>query len=604
MTTMPEHVIEKRLQLAVKDGFKRNRRHVRAAARGIKQYVGHYYRDEYGTEGEEPLNMIYHVIRSLVPNLVMKNPINKVTTQFGKDYKDYAYMLGLTLDQVCERINLKGVIRRAIVDALFCMGIVRVGLNASDSLMDFGDMRTDPGQVYADNVDFEDFVYDPACRRLEEAAFVGYRSRIPRQILLDDSNCDHDIVAKLPRSMVTDMKRPSRISGNKDLGNMMIELQDYVDIVEVYVPDAQAMLMIPDPDQFMSERYIKVTDYYGPSEGPFRYLTLSQPVPGNPVPPPPVNIWYDLHIMANRLMKKQMDRAERQKSLIVADPSANDMVQDMIEGEDGEVIWGHPKDVSHLSTSGAEEGTDATISRVHMWFNYLSGNPDQLAGVAGDAETATQASILAGNASVGIEDTRGMVYEFAANTVSGMAWFIHYDPFLKHNLTATRRPWVSESQYDWGSTITLTREQRRGEHFDFVFTVKPKSMGSIDPAVLSKRILEFATKVVPAIITAMQVAMSMGVQFNAQKAITDLGDQLDLTEHIQEWFDDPEFMQRIQLMMMMGPQAEGQAVANMGGVIQQNGAIFGGASPNKSAFNQQAQELAGYMQSSIQHTRA
>jgi hypothetical protein len=600
---MPEHVIEKRVQLAVKEGFKRNRRHVRAATRGIKQYVGHYYREEHGVEGEEPLNMIYHVIRSLVPNLVMRNPINKVTTQLGGDYKNYAYMLGLTLDQVNERINMKNIIRRAIVDALFCMGVVRVGLNASDSLVDFGDMRIDPGQVYADNVDFEDFVYDPSCRRLEEAAFVGYRSRLPRQILLDDGNCDHDVVARLPQSMITDTKRPSHISGNKDLGSTMIELQDYVDVVEVYVPDANVMLMIPDPDQFMSKKYIKVTEYYGPKEGPFRYLTLSQPVPGNPIPPPPVNIWYDLHVMANRLMKKQMERAERQKSMIVADPSANDMVQDMLDCEDGEIIWGNPKDIAPISTTGAEEGTDATISRVHMWFNYLSGNPDQMAGVAGDAETATQASILAGNASVGIEDTRGMVYEFSANINSGMAWFIHYDPFLKKNLTATRRPWIGENQYDWGATMTLTREQRRGEHLDFAFTIKPKSMGSIDPAVLSKRIIEFATKVVPAIITSMQVAISMGMPFNAQKAITDLGDQLDLTEYVQEWFNDPEFMQRIQLMIAMGPQPEGQAVANMGGVIQQGGAIFGGPSRDKAAFNQQSQELAGFMQGSLQGTR-
>jgi hypothetical protein len=81
-----------------------------------------------------------------------------------------------------------------------------------------------------------------------------------------------------------------------------------------------------------------------------------------------------------------------------------------------------------------------------------------------------------------------------------------------------------------------------------------------------------------------------------------LADQLDLTDYVDEWFEDPEFMQRIAMMTQMGPQAEGKAVPSMGGVIQQGGAIFGGPN-NKEPANQQAQELAGFMQSAIQGAR-
>lgn len=600
---MPERITEKRVQLAVREGFKKNRRHVRAAAMYIRQYVGHYYREEFGTEGDEPLNMIFHVVRSLVPNLVMRNPVNKVTTTMGGQYEDYAYLLGLTLDQVGQRIKLKRIIRRAIVDALFCMGIVKVGLCATDSLIDWGDMRTDPGQVYADNVDFEDFVYDPSCRCLEEAAFVGHRSRIPRQILLDDDSIDSDVAMKLPQSSINGTtKKPSKISNVSTAENIMIEMQDYVDVVDLYIPEANARIMIPDPDQFISDKYLKIEDYYGPDEGPYRYLMLSQPVPGNPITPPPVGIWYDLHVMANKLMRKQMLRADNQKSVIVADPSAADMVNDLKESEDSEIIYGDPNSVTTVTTNGAEEGTDVTLNRLQVWFNYMSGNPDQLAGAASEAETATQATILAGNATVGIEDSRDMVYDFTADICGGMAWFIHYDPFLEQSLIATRRPWISQNKYDWGAQIQLTPSQRRGDHFDFAFSIKPKSMGSMDPAILAKRILEFATKVVPALMQTMMIAMQMGQKFNAQKAIASLADQLDLTEYVDEWFDDPEFMQRIQMMTQLGPQPEGKAQASLGGVIQQEGAIFGGPD-NKSQFNQQAQELAGYMQSSIQGAR-
>jgi hypothetical protein len=509
--TMPEYVTERRVQLAVKEGFKKNRRHVRAAAMYIKQYVGHYYRDEHGLEGDEPINMIFHVIRSLVPNLVMRNPVNKVMTTMGKQYEDYAYLLGLTLDQVGDRIKLKNIIRRAIVDALFCVGVVKVGLNATDSLIDWGDMRTDPGQAYADNVDFEDFVYDPSCRRLEESAFLGHRARLPRQVLLDDDDIDSDLVMELPQSSIVDSSRkPSKIGNVKTAENIMIEMQDFVDVVDLYIPEANARVIIPDPDQHMSDGYLKIEDYYGPKEGPYRWLMLSQPVPGNPIAPPPCGIWYDLHVMSNRLMRKQMLRADNQKTMIVADPSAGDMVNDFREGDDQEIIYGDPKSIDTISTTGAEEGTDVTLNRLQVWFNYMSGNPDQMAGLASDAETATQATILAGNANVGIEDSRDMVYDFTAGISSGLAWFIHYDPFLDQSLTATRRPWISQNKYEWGAQMQLTPEQRRGDHLDFAFKIKPKSMGAIDPALMSKRLLEFATKVVPAIMQTMQIATSMG----------------------------------------------------------------------------------------------
>lgn len=599
---MPEHVTERRIQLAVKEGFRKNRRHVRAAALYVNQYVGHYYREEFGTEGDEPINMIFHVIRSLVPNLVMRNPINKVTTSMGDDHEAYADLLGWALDQICERIKLKRILRRSVVDALFCMGIVKVGLSATDSLIDWGDMRTDPGQVYADCVDFEDFTFDPRCRDLAEAAFVGHRCSVPRQLLLDDDDVDHDLVMRLPKSPVLgDKKRPSKIN-TRASEDIMSELQDFVDIVDVYVPEANAHLVIPDPEQHISEGYLKVGDYYGPKEGPYRYLMLSQPVPGNPLCPPPVGIWYDLHIMANKLMRKQLERADHQKTNIIADPSAGDMTNDLREADDAEIIYGDPTSVKTISTGGAEEGTDATLNKLHVWFNYMSGNPDHLAGLTSNAETATEATILAGNANVGIEDGRDMTYDFTAEICSGLAWFVHYDPFIDENVTARRRPWIGQSKYDWGVSLKLTPEQRRGEHLDFAFKIKPKSMGSLDPALLSKRIIEFATKVVPAIMSTMMIAVQMGQPFNAQKALSSLADQLDLTEYVDEWFDDPEFMQRVALMMKIGPRPEGKATLGMGSVIQQGGAVFG-KPDDHNQLNVQAQELAGIMQSAVQGAR-
>jgi hypothetical protein len=602
---MTESVNEKKVQLAVQSGFRRMKRFQRARAMFLKQYVGHYYREQFGMEGDEPINMIFHVIRSLVPNLVMRSPVNLVTTEIA-EYKTYAWMLGLALDNLGKQLRLKDTVRRAIVDSFFAMGIVKTGLSATDQLIDFGDIRVDPGQVYADTVDFDDFVFDPSCRMLEEAAFTGHRERIPRQLLLDDDQCDHDLVMRLPRSGHPDAKkRASALSQGGMSDQEMIELQDFVDIVSLYVPGANSSILVPDPDQLISDGYIKLQDFYGPKTGPYHFLSLTQPVPGNPFPIAPVGIWYDLHIMCNKLMRKQMIRAENQKTVYVVDPSSVDQAEDMREAEDSEVILGHPDTVGVFSSNGAEKGTEATLSNLQVWFNYMSGNPDQMAGLASNADTATQATILEGNANVTVEDSRGIIYDFVAGIGADLAWYLHYDPLIDVPMTVRKKEvaevtgaWVSPEEYQFPVQIRLTPEQRRGEHFQFTFKIKSRSMSALDPVVTSKRLVEFATNVVPAVIAAASTAMQMGVPFNVQRAITTLAEQLELSDQVQDWFNDPEFMNRLQLRISMGPQPEGKGGLNIQGV-RQNGGFPGQTSFGANPMNQNAQDIAGMAQAAM-----
>ena len=602
---MGKSSIERQVMLSVKQGFERMSKFKRGRAMYLRQYVGHYYRGGKCVEGEEPINMIYHVIRSLVPNLVMRNPINKVTTEFP-DYKAYAYMMGLALDNLDKTLDLKTIIRRAIVDALFAMGIVKVGINDSDSLIDFGDTRVDPGQVYCDNVDFDDFVIDTHCKRLEEAAFMGHRMNIPRSVLLEDDRFDEELVMKLPKSRDSDESSSDKVANLTRLSMVhddeLASMNDYVDIVELYLPSENTVITIPDPFQHMCDKYLSIQDYYGPKHGPYRFLSLSQPVPNNPFPIAPVGIWYDLHMQANELMVKQMERAKNQKTLFVVDPGNADQAEDMRDASDGEIIMGDPNSVETVSTTGAEVETDRALGNLQTWFNYMAGNPDQMAGVASGARTATQATILEGNANIVSEDRRGMIYDFTAGINGDMAWFLHYDPLIKIPLVARSHSGES-TPFKPGEGIVLTPEQRRGDHFDYAFSIRPRSMRAIDPNILNKTILEFATNVVPALCMSAQQCMMLGVPFNLQRSITQMADQFDLADFVQDWFDDPEFLARIQYMQALGPAPEGKAMG-MGmsprGMMQNNGPPM--ANPNVGDggnMNVQAQQIAGVMQSAM-----
>ncbi|HDY88256.1 MAG TPA: hypothetical protein ENH82_09110 [bacterium] len=274
----------RKIALAVKEGFDRLKRYRKARAMFIRAYVGEYYASTKGMTGNIPINLIFHTIRTMVPNLVMKNPVSRVTTQVV-DQMDYAWLLGLGLDDIHERTNFKNILRGGVVSAIFAFATFKTGIADSGQILTYGDIFVDPGQIYTDLVDLDDLSIDPSCRVLRKSAFIADRNRVPRQILLDDDDYDSDLIMQLPKSFHPDAKNKIEKLTQSNLSQMEIsELEDYVDVVEVYVPKADALLTIPDPDIKIFDNYLKGASYYGPKRGPYTFLSFTPPVPNNPYP--------------------------------------------------------------------------------------------------------------------------------------------------------------------------------------------------------------------------------------------------------------------------------------------------------------------------------
>ncbi len=550
---MPERVSKAALQ-----GMQRMKHHQKNRAMFIKAYVGQYFYKAHGVTGKMPINLVYNAIRSIVPQYIMRNPVTAISSDIT-DYDDYAFLLGKALDQNNRRTKKKDTLRYGLVDSFFSMAIFKTAIADSGFIHSYGDKRLDNGVVFTDNVSLDDLVPDPDCKSFNQAAFIGDRVRVPRQVLLDDADFDHDLVMKIPRSSHPDaMDKVANLTKRGLTDNEIKQLEDHVDIIYLYVPDADAVLVIPDPNLAVFPDYLSVQDYYGPKDGPYTFLSLSQPVPDNPFSVAPVGIWYDLNEMANVMMVKTMQQAERQKDVLLYDAGSSDEIEDLRESEDGDAIAGDPSTAKVMSYGGQNNKSDEFVGTLRTWFNYMSGNPDQMAGLSQNAKTATQSQILASNASVNLEDGQGMVYDAASMISEKEAWFMHRDPFIQipipHRVAGGDKV-----------QLILTPEQRRGEPEDFIFKVKAKSMQVKNPELLAKQILEFATTVVPGIMQAAAVALQMGQQFNPKKAIEDVAEQMGIFEEIQDWFDDPEFQAKMQLQQAMGPQGQMKAGVQQGG---------------------------------------
>ena len=584
---MAEIIGPQKLAEATRQGFNRIKSFRKARAMFIRGYVGQYYNNSnkynrVNLTGDMPLALIFNAIRATVPHLVMQNPKHGVYTEYPQ-LKDSADIIAHKLDSVAKQIKLYNILRAWIVDAFFGFGIVKTGIKESGKFISIDNINIDPGQVFVETVDLDDFVFDPMAveNLFTDASFTGNRVRVPRQTLLDTKGYDHDLVKKLPKSPeVVDSEKTRNISGADTFGGKYALFRDFVDVIELWIPAAEALVTIPDPTQGSVAGYLREVEFHGPEDGPFTYLSFSQPVPGNPLPVAPVSLWYDLQSAANSVFKKSIDQALRQKDIILYNPANADTAKDIVDAYDGEAIASEdPAAVNTISLGGSNNKNDNTVGTLQTWFNYMAGNPDQMAGLQSDAGTATQAQIMQGNASITIEDARNVLYNQTGEVSSKIAWYIADDPL---DNTMEKEDWL-----------------------EFAFSIIPKSMGKISPQVRMQRMMQLATSVIPAAAQTAQVCLQMGVQFNLPKFVIAVAKELDLEDTLGDIFQDPDHLQKLATMMTLGAASPakkgGDDNLSMNGIMQNGGVPTAQTNiPTETQqFNQEAQRTAGEAQSQM-----
>ncbi|MCK5641551.1 MAG: hypothetical protein KAJ19_12180 [Gammaproteobacteria bacterium] len=534
--------------IAIQDAMNQSRNRLRAfrlaRALFIKEYVGQYYMDIPEYTGRRPLNLIHSALRAIIPNIVMKNPQFYVSSD-NNELWGRADSLTSDINSAIDQMNFSDTLRAVMVDAFFGFGVFHTGLHSTGTFLTVDDMRIDPGRLMAERIDLDDLIFDPTCTRylFTDGAFIGHYTRIPRQRLLDKDGYDHDILKKIPNALEQHAKQNvvSDISKIRQYGWEFSELRDLIDVACLYFPKQQAIMLLPDPKSVRSDKPIFMTDYHGPDNGPYDFLTFSQPVPNNPFPVAPVSLWYDMHICANDIFRKAMDQALRQKDGIIYNPLNADTAQDVVDARDGFTIAGDPQSVKEVSTGGQNPKNMEFTGACQTWFNYLAGNPEMLAGLQSQQETATAAQIQSGQANISIQDSTFMTEQCVERIGYKIAWHLIDDPLN-----------IDYSKSDW---------------LEFMFELVARSMIKLDPQVRARRIQEFFTNVVPQLANATMLMTNMGVGFNIQEAMISVAESLGIESEIARILNDPYILQKMQNAMIMGPAkaSKTQGTTNMPG---------------------------------------
>jgi hypothetical protein len=597
---------EQKMCRAVELGFQKLDNARKARYRFLAQYVGPFYaKNKMGGEAEDkkaaPLNLMFNGVTTLVPNLVSNDPQVQVTTDM-LPYRAYGSTFEKAVNHLVQKkIKLRRALRKVIIDSLFCAGIMKVGIGSSDQTLNLDGKTWDIGQIYADRVDLDDFVYDPMARDRDEWSFVGNRFRVPKEDLLESGQFDNAQIEKLcSRYKEGDFKNEvSNLSGDgRVMNEYNSDVREYVDLVEIFVPKEQAIITLPYGNYGGPQKILRAVEYDGPESGPFHMLGYAW-VPDNVLPVPPASIWYWLHVLGNRIARKLVKQAERAKRVLAYTPAAMEDARQILDADDGDSIEVEDvNQVKEVNYGGMTEETKEFMGWVETEFSKQAGNIDLLSGTNADAPTATQSEMLASNTNVRINDMQNIVYDFTADVCRDIGFLVHTDPLM--DLTLCKRLGTGVEMQ-----VRYTPEMREGDFFDYTFKIKPYSMARQDPNVQLKRLMEFLSQGIPAL---TQAALQLGPAFKLENAIALVGRRMGIDE-LDELIDSQLLMQQLVAQMQTQPQPDGKAPgakpqgdggAPMGGVRPQqpnpNGyGPVGGVMPDTERKMAQ-QETAGELQ--------
>lgn len=559
---MPAIIDPSSLHRSVMQGFDRVENFRRARFRFMEQYVGPYYDKSDGIgEDAQPINLIFKAISILVPHLVAKNPEHDVEASYAM-YGDTAELLKLYLDDLVKKIGYKHEIRMTIIDALMSVGIIKDGLGVAGQSLDGPDGLLDLAMPYAARVDLDDFTIDPLCRNIREALFIGSRVRVPRA-MVEESGL-YDLGGKRLPS-IQDQDRKGRESEELSRNTSRIgrgeenSLVDFMDLVEVYLPDARKIVTLPFGSHMGVENFLRVVNYDGPEPagdspvlGPYHMLGFHW-VPNNPFPVAPCGLWMDLHEMANEHAAKATSQASRQKEVMVYGRAAADDAEQIANASDGESIAvDHPDLVKTISYGGTNDAIYQHLQWIKQEFGESGpGDFQQLGGESSGAETATQANLLASAANIRVGDMKDLIYDFTASISRSLAWYGFTDPLLEMPLKK-RIPGGEDI------TVMMTPEALHGDFLDYHFDISLESMDKENPLQRSQKLIQFVQTVIPtAVQTFMQFfQIGMPQMFNPVKFIN-INAKLQGIDHFEAVWGDPEFQMQVMEMLAKAPIMQG-----------------------------------------------
>ena len=441
----------------------------------IRQFVGGNWSDG-GAADRVPVNFIEMAISIYRRQVAARAPRVMVRAK-SDQHRSFADDIEIAMNLLIEDMDFDDTMRRWVLDAMFGMGVLKVGI-APGSEYEIMGFTHDPGQPFADVVDFEDFVYDVTAKRWEQVQFCGNRYCLPREAVLDLKMFKGKKIEKYERR-TTNEQGDEKISNLVDDGGSYGE-ESYLDLIElwdIWLPyDGVVATFQCGPDGGIENReHLRVVEWEGPEEGPYHLLSFGD-VPGQVMPLSPAALMIDLHELGNRVFRKLGRQADRQKTVTLVASGNQDDGARITAANDGDAIAvDRPEATKDIRYGGVDQASLAFFQQLRQLTSYFGGNLETLGGLNNVTNTASQEQLVKSQATMRIADMQERATAAVTKVIHSLAYYMWTDP------VRTVRVQKPIPGTDLSIEVDIKPERRNGEFLDYAIEIVPFSMQSRTP---------------------------------------------------------------------------------------------------------------------------
>jgi hypothetical protein len=358
----------------------------------------------FPSEEKTPLNQIAQQESALLQHLAGGDPRALVVP--GGDGAEYvAYEQTLAVNKVAERLNLRRKLRRLVQDALYGMGICRIGMVAGkrlDIAQAFPELdeegEVEIGQLSMDVLSLESWVHDCQADTIEEVEFCGHAYWVSKD----------DVKNYLPgvssADLATEEKRwidehghemAGAISRGVD-GEGQDGLRQKYWLWDLWVPHQNVIVTTPVNG---TGEIANVKPWRSRPGGPYLFLYYRE-LPDQAIP---ISILADValvHDSLNSTFRKLIDQTREAKTVLGFKPGHEDDAGRIRDSKSREIIqMRDPSAVEEFNFNGPSQELLAMLLQTRELASIIGGNTDVLAGLGAQAPTATQEQMVTTQAS-------------------------------------------------------------------------------------------------------------------------------------------------------------------------------------------------------------
>ncbi len=455
---------------------------------------------EHGSDEDTPLNQMAQQEETLVHHLIGGDP-QALVIGASPGLEATAADQMLALNKEAERVGFRRKLRRLVRDAIYGIGIARVGMVHDHDMpvreiapeLDEEEGVVGIGRLEINVISPEAWVHDCLADTLEEIEYCGHAYWVKEEDL------KHYLPNVSPKDLGEGDEKTwideqgyemagaiSRGSG----GNKEAQYEGRYRLWDLYLPRQKMMITTPVGG---TGEHAYVREWTSRPGGPYLYLYYRE-LPDQAIP---VAVQADLalvHDAINSTFRKLIEDIREQKTILGYMPGHEGDAENIRDsGRRGIVQMRDPNAVKEFSFNGPTQELLASLPFLRDFASIIGGNTDAIAGLGPQAATLGQEEMVRGQAGVKIRahelDTAGFVVEL----FEAMRWYIYHEQiepvrFVKESrATGARIP---------GDFDALRARERPGSYDAFSLKIEPDSLKYKDSEQRYREIMQVWNEVV------------------------------------------------------------------------------------------------------------